>query len=311
MSWTQSIRPSRGGGVAGQGLRRWLPPALGGPGHGPAGKRPLAFIHLPRTGGTAVEHHLESTAGRSNVLRAGLPDDFLEQLDDLRSSPIVVGHIFYPVVRLIPGAAVATVVREPVERSISIWEHPRWHPRHVDRPVLASRDIRSIDDFAEDIDLGSQIRNNQTRFLGLEYDVEAIVGALESGAIRHQEAVHRAAEAQFAPADDAMLARAKRRLERMLVVGVTDELPAFVRLLESRMGFPPGPLLARVNASPAEFVASREATYDDATRQRLADLNTLDAELYAFARDLWGAQRDRMANAGPVRTGAEPVGGGG
>jgi hypothetical protein len=136
---------------------------------------------------------------------------------------------------------------------------------------------------------------------------------LESGAISHQEAVDRAAAAQFTPADAAMLARAKRRLERMLVVGVTEELPAFVRLLESRMGFASGPVMARVNASPAEFVARREEIYDAATRQRLADLNELDAELYAYARELWEAQRDGIASAGqaPLAVAEEARAGGG
>jgi exonuclease VII small subunit len=271
--------------------------------------RRLAFIHLPRTGGTAVQHHLEAIAGRANVARVGLPSNFLEQLDDLRSSPIVVGHFFYPVLRLIQGAAVATVVRDPVERSISVWEHARWHPSHPDQRLRASREIHSIDDFAEDPYLGGQVRNNQTRFLGAEWDLEAIVAALESGAMALQEAVDLLAEAGFAPADTVMLERAKRRLERMLVVGVTEELSGFVRVLDSRMGFVSGVALTPVNAAPPEFVAHRGATYDDATRQRLAELNSLDAELYMLARKLWEAQRDRIADQ--AHTVAEPTGAGG
>jgi hypothetical protein len=271
--------------------RRRLATALGG--GDPLGGRRLAFIHLPRTGGTAVQHHLEATAGKANVARVGLPDDFFEQLAVLRSSPIVVGHFFYPVVGLIDGAAVATVVRDPVERSISVWEHPRWHPGHPDREVIAAREIRTIEDFANDIHLGGHIRNNQTRFLGLDYDLEAIVAELESGAIDHRRAVHLAAEAQFAEADREMLERAKRRLERMLLVGVTEELPAFTRELEGRIGLRPGPELPAVNASPPELVENRAAAYDDATRRRLAELNSLDAELHTFARELWAAHRAR------------------
>jgi hypothetical protein len=144
----------------------------------------------------------------------------------------------------------------------------------------------------------------------VEYDLEAIVAAMESGEIEHQEAVRMAAEAGFAPADSAMLARAKRRLERMLLVGVTEELPAFLRLLDSRIGFASQPAPPPVNAAPPEFAARRTASYDAATRQRLADLNSLDAELYAFARKLWEPQRDRIAGDGHARALAEPAGAG-
>ncbi len=259
--------------------------------------RRLAFIHLPRAGGTAVQHHLEAVLGCANVARVGLPFDFLEQLDVLRSSPVVVGHFFYPVARLIPDVALTTVLRDPVERSISVWEHPHWHPDHPDRRALAERDIRSIDDFIEDPHFGAQVRNNQTRFLGNEYDLERIVAELEVGSINHGEARHQAAEAGFAPADEAMLERAKRRLERMLVVGVTEELTTFLRLLDGHLSASPSSGVERINASPRELVARRTDAYDDATRERLADLNSLDAELYAFGRKLWERQRDAAVDA--------------
>jgi hypothetical protein len=257
--------------------------------------RRLAFIHVPRTGGTAVQHHLESIAGRAKVVRVELPPDFLGQLADLRSSQIVLGHFFYPVVRLLPGAEVATVVRDPVERTISVWEYLQWQTHHPDHRLLASRGIRSIDEFATDGHLAGHVRDNQTWLLGMEYDLEAIVAALEAGEIDLQEARRLAVEAQSVRADAAMLARAKQRLGQMLVVGLTEELPAFARRLERAIGLPPGPALEPYNVIPADTIARREETYDESTRQGLADLNALDVELYAFAQELSAAQRDRAA----------------
>jgi hypothetical protein len=259
--------------------------------------RRLAFIHLPRTGGSAVERHLESIAGQANVMRVRLPPDFLGQLGDLRSTQIVLGHFFYPMARLLPGVATATVVRDPVERSISVWEYLQWQTHHPDHELLVSRGIRSVDEFAVDAHLAGHVRDNQTKLLGMEYDVEAIVAAMEAGEIDLQEARRLAAEAESAPADAAMLARAKQRLGRMLVVGLTEELPAFVRRLERAIGLWPGPALERDNVTPADTIALRGTTYDESTRRRLADLNAFDAELYAFARELWGAQRERAASA--------------
>jgi hypothetical protein len=284
--------------LAGRGWRRWLPPALVDRGRRAAEGPRLALIHLPRTGGTAIQHHLESIAGQANVVRVALPPDFLEQLADLRSTPIVLGHYFYPMVRLVPGAAVATVVREPVERSISVWEYLQWQTKHPDHQRLASRDIHSLDDFAEDAELGGHVRDNQTRLLGVEYDVEAIVAAFESGEICLEEARSLAAEAESEPADEAMLARAKQRLGQMVVVGVTEELPDFVRVLEGHVGLGPGRVLQPDNASPPDTVERRGETYDGATRQRLAEINAFDVELYRFARQLWDSQREPIGDAG-------------
>ena len=277
--------------------RGWRRLGLGRRDRGPALERRLAFIHLPRTGGTAVQHHLESIVGRANVAREELPADFVGQLADIRSAQIVLGHFFYPVVRLLPGAAIATVVRDPVERTISVWEFLQWEPRHSDHELIAARGISSIDEFARDGHLAGHVRNNQTQLLGLEYDMETIVAALDAGEIDLEEAHRMAAEAQSPPADDAMLARAKQRLEQMLVIGLTEELPAFVRRLEEAIGLPPGPPLERRNVVPADTVPARDEAYDESTRRGLAELNALDVELYAFARELCGAQRERAASS--------------
>jgi hypothetical protein len=280
-----------------RGWRGWPRLGLGRRDRGSAVGRRLAFIHLPRTGGSAVQHHLDSIAGRANVVRVKLPPDFLGQLADLRSTQIVLGHFFYPVVRLLPGAGIATVVRDPVERTISVWEYLHWQPHHPDHELLSSRGIGSIDEFARDGHLAGHVRDNQTRLLGMEYDLEAIVAALEAGEIDLEEARRIAVEAQRAPADAAMLARAKQRLGQMLVVGLTEELPAFVRRLELAIGLPPGPPLESRNVSPADTIPRREEAYDESTRRGLADLNALDVELYAFAQELCGAQRDPAASS--------------
>ncbi len=276
--------------MAADGWRRRLRSALTAGSRGGRPARRLAFLHLPRTGGTAVQHHLESIVGGNDVLRIRLPPDFLERLDEVRSSPIVLGHFFYPGVRLMPDALVATVVREPVERSISVWEYLQWQTQHPDHKTLAERGVRSLDDFVEDEVLSGHVRDNQTRLLGIDYDLEGIVDAIEAGDIDVSEAQRRAAEAEAAPADAATLERAKRRLEAMALVGVTEELPAFTRRLELALHLPAGRALETDNATPREMALRRGAAYDEAARQRLAKLNRLDAELYSFAKDLWEAR---------------------
>jgi hypothetical protein len=272
--------------LTGRGWRRWLPSALVSRGRHaePIGR--LAFLHLPRTGGTAVQHHLEAIVGKGNVLRLRLPPDYLERLDAIRSSQIVLGHFFYPVVRLMPDAKLATVIREPVERSISVWEYLHWQTQHPDHERLRSRGIQSLDEFAEDEALAAHVRDNQTRLLGVEYDVEAIVSALEAKEMDLVEAQRIAATAEGAPADAATLGRAKRRLDQMEVVGVTEDLPGFAHRLEAATGLASGREPKRDNATPPGTLAMRSEAYGESTRRRLAELNAYDAELYSFARRL-------------------------
>jgi hypothetical protein len=211
-------------------------------------------------------------------------------LAKLRSTRIVVGHFFYPMARLLPAHSVATVLRDPVERTISVWEYLHWKRRHPDHRRLLSSGIRTIEEFANDEVFAGHVRDNQTRLLGVEYDAEAIASALLAGDLDLIEANRLAAEAKSGPADSAMLERAKRRLEGMCVVGITEDLDAFMRRLELTLGLPPARVVRQDNTTMATMVARRPEQYGESTRRRLADLNPFDSELHAFARELTGAQ---------------------
>jgi hypothetical protein len=246
----------------------------------------VVLVHLPRTGGSAVQYHLELRVGKRNVTRIHQLTDFSGRLPELSSVRVVAGHVCYPIATLLPDHSVATVVRDPVERAISVWEYLQWQ---TDRPAhrrLRSSGVRTIEEFAAEPSLAGHIRENQTRLLGAECDAEAILAAVDAGDLDPSEANQLVAEATRRPPDASTLERAKRRLERMPVVGLTEELDSFVRRVERAMGLPPGRAVRRHNATPPGTVDRRPDAYDEATRRRLADLNPFDSELYAFVREL-------------------------
>jgi hypothetical protein len=221
-------------------------------------------------------------AGEDKVTRIALPVDLFDHLDEVGSAPIVIGHFFYPAVRLARGAAIATVIREPVERAISVWEYLNWQTMHPDHATLAESGIATINHLA----FTNHLSNLQTRLLGVEYDLEGIVAAVEAGEIDREDARVLAWEAESAPADEQMLERAKERLRGMQAVGVTEELPAFVGRIERYLGLREGSVIAPDNVTPAETVARRGQKYDAETRRNLLDANRLDAKLHAFAKQL-------------------------
>ena len=246
----------------------------------------MVLVHLPRTGGSAVQYHLELRLGKRNVARVRQLSDLSSRRLELRSTRLVVGHICHPITTLLPSHLVATVVRDPVERGISVWEYLQ---RPSDRPAhkrLRSSGVRTIEEFAQDPLLAGHVRENQTRLLGADCDAEAILSALEAGEIDAAEANRLVAEATRRPPDASTLERAKRRLERMSVVGLTEELDSFVRRVERAIGLPPGRAVRRHNATPLGTVDRRPDEYSEDTRRRLAELNRFDSELHAFAREL-------------------------
>ncbi len=216
------------------------------------------------------------------MVRVSLPADLFDHLDEIGTARIVIGHVFFPAVRLTAGAGVATVLRDPVERAISVWEYLNWQTKHPDHAALAQSGIETIDDLA----LTGHLSDLQTRQLGVEYDLEGIVAALRSGEIDRGEARQRAWEAETAAADERTLERAKQRLRGMIAVGVTEALPEFARRIESYLGLREGSTVASENTTPTETVARREQAYSAETRRKLVELNRFDAELYSFAREL-------------------------
>ena len=216
------------------------------------------------------------------MVRVSLPADLFDHLDEIGTARIVIGHVFYPAVRLTAGAGIATVLRDPVERAISVWEYLNWQTKHPDHATLAQSGIETIEDLA----LTGHLSDLQTRLLGMEYDLEGIVAALGSGGIDREEARERAWEAETAAADERMLERAKQRLRGMIAVGVTEALPEFARRIERYLGLREGSTIAPDNATPTETVARRDQTYGSETRGKLAELNRFDAELHSFAREL-------------------------
>lgn len=108
----------------------------------PAG-RILALLHVPRTGGTSLRARLIRGLGKAAVMakaemleRAGSGDfeAFLREDPSLyEGRRCLVGHMDSndPMIRLAPAQPVfAAVVRDPVERAISLYDYARSVPDH-------------------------------------------------------------------------------------------------------------------------------------------------------------------------------------
>lgn len=249
-------------------------------------KRPLVFIHLPRTGGTTLTRIVErqfppawtfafddTNMDRSLARYYALPKHRRQSLRLLR------GHIPFGIHEVIGPVDYVTMLRDPIERVISCYEYiPTLQTNalraraglpslrrpvirgsgHPLRPFLRGRIVNV--DLREYVESGiyPEARNGQCRLLsGQAYD-----GATSNGEVD-------------------LLERAWRNLtESFVAVGLTERFDESLLLYRELLGW------ERLSYSRANVLAGRPAaeTFPDDVLEVVRQHNTLDLELYARAR---------------------------
>lgn len=219
------------------------------------------FLHLQKTGGTAMVHRLQRCFGESAVYPSELDGDAVERvinanhlLDTLRRRGdeirIITGHFPLAVVELLDQPVrTFTLLREPVERTLSFLRHQQ-----------------VMGDTRTDLE---EIYDDPFLFRGLIHNHMVKMLTLDAGAVRASGAL---ADVEMS---DSHLGQAIDRLETIEVVGLQEDYERFVVNLEHAFGWDLGsPLWA--NRTPPQ-----EAS--DELRERIARDNRLDVELYGHA----------------------------
>jgi hypothetical protein len=239
------------------------------------------FVHVQKTGGTDLftrlggdpsipleherwfsEEEIYPNATDGDVFTVA-PQLSVEQLvlrwkerrDQIR---IVMGHFPLCTVELLDADFITlTVLREPVERTLSfLRHHRRLTPEDKDKPLEEIYD----DPFRFE----ALLHNHMVKMFALEKE-NMTDGMLTS--------------VEFTTAH---LERAKQQLATVDVIGLQEDFESFCRDLEARYGWPLG----------GPFFANRTQAVDVAPsfRERIARDNAMDVELYEFARELTRAR---------------------
>lgn len=191
---------------------------------------PIAFLHLPRTGGTSLGQAIRRDFGHRahwvHVLKQLSPEQVAAISPDVE---IIYGHMNYGLHRHIP-VRYATVLREPVDRCLS---HYRLHETQ-----LASR--------------------NETctleEFLWLRY-ADNVQCRMISGVYTDQPR----------PPAEYALAKAKEALAGFAIVGFFDDLPRFARAIRVAEPLPKlNALRSDFTPSPEDHEALRRLNWADA-----------------------------------------------
>ena len=229
--------------------------------------RRFFFVHIQKAAGTSLFTRLRRMFGRSAVypddtdgeLTTVAPQMVPEQLvarwavrgDQIR---VVAGHLPLCTTELLPvDFTTLTVLREPVERTLSYLRHHR---------VLVAEDRdKPLEEIYDDpFRFHGMIHNHMVKMFSLTTD------EMTSGMLTRVE---------FTPD---RLARAKERLASVDVVGLQEDFDGFCGELETRFGWDLGAPVVANTTAPTEVPPSLVA--------RILEDNADDVELYEHARQL-------------------------
>jgi Sulfotransferase domain len=259
------------------------------------GKPLLAFVHIPRTGGgtvsTAIARNYSPRKDIGNFQRD--PERARQGLANVVSKDAwkaVGGHTPFGLFRryLSADTRYITVLRDPVDRVLS---HYHFHAQAGDPPgSLGPRKLRNTWETLLNHERLERAGGDQEDEILLENVAEF---TLEEG-LRRKICIYDnfmtrflwGGESLFGELPPEALERAKENISNFWFVGVRERLDESIILLGRKLGVGLMPYYLR-------HVSQKRPPLDetsDELRALIADHNTLDVELYRFARERFEAE---------------------
>ncbi|MQA73292.1 MAG: hypothetical protein GEU88_02885 [Solirubrobacterales bacterium] len=225
------------------------------------------FVHMQKTAGIELRRRLIRHFGRAAVypthrIDGGHRIEAIISIDYLRERmaasgdriEVIIGHFPLCTTELLEGQfATLTVLRNPVERTLSYLRHHRKNNRR-------NRDKSLEAIYAQPLHFHNFLQNHMTKMLSLT------PGELTAGMLTRVEL------------NDEHLDRAKEALARMEAVGLQERFEEFCDELGARLGWRLG--------EPGRMNTTAPVEVPDGFRARIAEDNALDIELYEFAEGL-------------------------
>jgi hypothetical protein len=226
----------------------------------------LFFVHVMKTGGATFRRHIENSLGVEHVypnadidtdlLAANISVDYLLGLPDerVRELQAYTGHFPFAVTQMLPGSFVtATVLRDPIERTISYLKHcRRYQEQHHGMALEAI--------YEDPWYFPTWIENHQVKVFSFRPE-------------DHPQVI-----ADVIGIDEARLATAKANLESVDFVGLHERYDAFVREVSDHFGW--------TGTVPPSWHVSEPEEIAPSFRRRIAEDLATDVEFFEFAREL-------------------------
>jgi Sulfotransferase family len=233
-------------------------------------QRRYFFVHIMKTGGATFRQHVYANFGDGEVYpvpnvdnmdHAWLVSYLVNQPETRRANfRAYTGHFPFVATEMLPEELTTlTIIRDPVARTISYLKHcKRYHDYH--------RDWSLEEIYHDEFHFECFIHNHQTKIFSMTADdkLESYMDIIEI--------------------DDRRLELAKRNLEKIDVLGLTDQYPQFLEEIRDRFGWRFGPAPNR-RVSREQWVAPPEL------REQIAADNAADMAFFEHAKRLYDERR--------------------
>ncbi len=255
--------------------------------------RALYFLHIPKTAGTTLYHLLDEKFD----LQAVCPARFWLELLDLPSEKLphyqfFRGHFGYPLHRFLNRDLMhMTMLRDPVDRAISYFEHVRRHPHDFFHKTIVSQQMEFAD-FIRSPETQFTVANLQTRTLAFDLDIRLPqVRSLNQFATNPFGLDGITETTILDIPDDELIEMAKQRLAQCVCVGLVEQFQESLWLMSYALGWYPMARPERLNQAP-----SRLAKHDLSaeTLSDILQMNHLDRQLYGYAKQLFERRYGQM-----------------
>jgi hypothetical protein len=258
----------------------------------------LYYLHIPKTAGTSFTDVLSANFKADESSFSEFIANFLKHPPEVIAKyRAMSGHFFYNVDTFTHRTPTyITILRDPVERTISNYAYIRRIPVHYAHDIVKSQ---SLLEFATDPRTKPLYANSQTRYIAADPNTVEIAKSLKFNPKRPYELWERMES--FAPngfSDLALLERAKERLQKMAFVGLAEQFDEALELLCYTFGWPlpPAPKVFNVSPNrPEKDTIPQEAI--DAIREN----TQLDAALYELGKKLFEEHYAQMLKAQPEK----------
>jgi len=251
----------------------------------------LYFLHIQKTAGTTFYFTLDEKFDPEEICPTRFWRQFLKlaktDLKQLRSYRLFRGHFGYAVPQFLRKPPVCvTVLRDPIKRSVSHYEHIRREPKDR-RHKLVTRENMDLMAFAQHPETRLAILNLQTRSIAFD------LGLKQIRKIRNFPAKGVLGTVVDDRTDEDMLAIAKSRINEFPFVGLVERFQDSLFLLSYVFGWYPIRQSRTLNQAPKKT----QSDLSPEALDLLYECNRLDLELYDHAKTKFDEQYTLMVKA--------------
>ncbi|MBX3085765.1 MAG: sulfotransferase family 2 domain-containing protein [Anaerolineae bacterium] len=241
----------------------------------------LCFMHVPKTGGTSLAKIIGPHFPQSDICELPVWNKLPRYSLDFRRPQFLSGHVYYEIRRLLsPDVLFMTILRDPVERTLSAYEQMRRGPfdlsDQLDWPFEKRPETISIEEFLEPPYSERFVTNLATRYLAAEFDPP--ISKVQDIAVTVEQR------------DRLDLEVAKQRLSQFIFVGIMEEFEKTLDLAAYTFGWLRLPS-QHLNAAPTRIT---RAELPSRLLDRIHVINDLDLRLYDYAKALFHERYDDM-----------------